>query len=342
MKLLLIGGPLFLGRALLESALARGHEITTFNRGRTHPDLFPEVEKLHGDRKENLDALRGRKWDTVIDTCGYVPRVVRASAEILADAAEHYTFISSISVYANTATPGLDESAPVGKLEDETVEEVTGETYGPLKALCEKTVEAIFPGRALNVRAGLIVGPHDVSDRFTYWPVRVARGGEVLTPVRPGFLTQQVDVRDLADWIIRMSEARKAGPYNATGPASPITFGEVLEICKEVGGPGAGGSHAKFTWVSEQFLIDEKVGYWIEIPLWFPESDPDFAGFSAINCQKAFSDGLTFRPLADTVRDTLAWANTRPADHAWRAGLKPEREAELLEKWHQLGGTHPA
>jgi len=329
MNLLLLGGPLFLGRAIIESALAHGHEVTTFNRGTTNPALFPEIEKLHGDRKDNLEALRGRKWEAVIDTSGYLPTVVHTSAELLADAVEHYTFISSLSVYASTATMGLDESAPVGRLADETVEEITGETYGPLKALCEQTVEQIFPGRALNIRAGLIVGPHDPSDRFTYWPTRVARGGEVLVPVRPDFLTQQVDVRDLADWIVRMSEARKAGVYNATGPDFPLTFGEVLDICKQVN-----GSDARFIWVTEQFLADEKVGAWIDMPLWIPESDSDFAGFSAINCGKAFADSLTFRPMAETVRDTLAWAATCPADHPWRAGLKPEREAELLQKWH--------
>ncbi|NUM45874.1 MAG: SDR family oxidoreductase [Anaerolineales bacterium] len=329
MKILLLGGPKFLGRALIESALARGHELTTFNRGTTHPELFPELEKLHGDRTTHLDALRGRTWDVVLDTCGYVPRHVRTSAEFLADAAEHYTFISSLSVYAGTATPGLDESAPVGKLDDETVEEVTGETYGPLKALCEQAVEQAFPGRALHVRAGLIVGPHDISDRFTYWPVRVARGGEILAPGHPGWLTQQVDVRDLADWVVRMAEVRKAGVYNATGPAQPLTFGEVLDVCVE-----ASAQKPKFTWVSEAFLAEEKVGAWIELPLWIPETEPDFAGFSAINCAKAIADGLTFRPLHETVQDTLAWATTRPADYVWRAGLKPEREAELLDKWH--------
>ncbi|GAB4581007.1 MAG: SDR family oxidoreductase [Anaerolineales bacterium] len=331
MKILLLGGPKFLGRALIESALARGHEVTTFNRGTTNPNLFPEIEKLHGDRTTNLDALRGRTWDVVLDTCGYIPRHVRASAELLSDAAEHYTFISSLSVYASTAQPGLDESAPVGKLEDETVEEVTGETYGPLKALCEQAVEATFPGRAHHVRAGLIVGPYDPSDRFTYWPVRVARGGEILVPGRPGWLTQQVDVRDLSAWIIGMAEGRKTGVYNATGPAQPLTFGEMLDVCREVS-----GSDAHFTWVTEQFLADEKVAAWIEMPLWIPESEPDFAGFSAISCAKAISDGLTFRPLHETVRDTLAWATTRPADYTWRAGLKPEREGDLLAKWHRL------
>ncbi len=219
----------------------------------------------------------------------------------------------------------------------DALEEITGENYGPLKALCEQAAEQAFPGRALHVRAGLIVGPHDVSDRFTYWPVRVARGGEILAPGRPGWHTQQIDVRDLADWVIRMAEARKAGVYNATGPDSPITFGEVLETCVKVT-----GNDPQFTWVSEQFLADEKVGAWVELPLWIPETEPDFAGFSAISCAKALADGLTFRPLSETVRDTLAWAATRPADYTWRAGLNPERETELLAKWHNLSSSPTA
>ena len=328
MKLLILGGPRFLGRALIESALARGHDVTTFNRGQTNPDLFPEITKLHGDRTENIETLRGCQWDAVMDTCGYVPRHVRAAAELLAGSAGHYAFISSISVYASTATPGLDESAPVGKLEDETVEAITGETYGPLKALCEQVVEQVFPGRALNIRPGLIVGPHDPSDRFTYWPVRVVRGGEVLAPNRPGFPVQLIDVRDLAAWTLRRLEGGKSGVYNATGPAVPLTFDQVLDACV-----AESGSDARFTWVSEAFLGAEEVGPWTEIPLWIPESDPDAPGFSAVNCNKAIADGLTFRPLAETVRDTLIWAKTRPADWEWRAGLKPEREAELLRKW---------
>ncbi len=209
MKLLVLGGTVFLGRHLVEAATARGHSVTLFNRGQHNPELYPEVEKLRGDRDSDLSALQGRRWDAVIDTCGYLPRAVRASAELLADAVDHYTFISSISVYADFHTPAMDESAPVGTLADETVEEVTGETYGPLKALCEQAAERALPGRVLNIRPGLIVGPHDPTDRFTYWPVRVARGGEVLAPGRPHVPVQVIDGRDLAEWTVRMVEARQ-------------------------------------------------------------------------------------------------------------------------------------
>ena len=185
MNLLILGGTVFLGRHLVEAALARGHAVTLFNRGQHNPDLFPEVERLRGDRDGDLQALEGRRWDAVVDTCGYVPRVVRASAEMLAPNVDHYTFISSISVYADTSKPGIDEQAPVGTLDDPTTEEVTGESYGPLKALCEQAAEAAMPGRVLNIRPGLIVGPHDPTDRFTYWVRRVAEGGEVLAPGNP-------------------------------------------------------------------------------------------------------------------------------------------------------------
>src|SRR5262245_38592594 len=194
MKLLILGGTVFLGRYLVETALAHGHEVTLFNRGQHNPDLYPDVEKLHGDRDGGLDILRGRRWDAVIDTCGYVPRVVRASAELLAGAVDHYTFISSISAYPSFKAIGNDERPPVGTLADPTVEEVTGESYGPLKALCEQAVEQALPGRTLNIRPGLIVGPYDPSDRFTYWPHRVAQGGEVLAPGRPERHVQVVDV----------------------------------------------------------------------------------------------------------------------------------------------------
>ena len=330
MRILLLGGPKFLGRHLIEAALRRGHSLTLFNRGQTNPELFPQVEKLHGDRDGGLDALRGRRWDTVIDTCGYVPRIVSASAQLLAGAAEHYTFISSLSVYANFHTANMDESASLGKLADETVEEITGETYGPLKALCEQAVEQAFPGHALLVRAGLIVGPNDSSDRFTYWPVRLARGGEVLAPGTPQYLTQFVDVRDLAEWVIHMAENRRAGAYNATGPYQPLPLGDLLEACHLVS-----GSDAFLSWVSEEFLLEQKVAPWSDLPLWIPESDPDSVGFSTTNCEKALAHGLRFRALDDTLRDTLAWAQTRPADWTWRAGLSPQREAELLSAWRE-------
>lgn len=330
MKLLILGGTVFLGRHIVESALARGHTVTLFNRGQHNPELFPEAEKLRGERDGGLAALNGRTWEAVIDTCGYVPRLVRASAEALAGSVEHYTFISSLSVYADTSQPGLDESARVGQLvdADKSVEQITGETYGPLKALCEQAAENALPGRLLTVRAGLIVGPHDPTDRFTYWPVRVARGGEVLAPGDPESPVQFVDVRDLADWIVKMAEVRQAGVFNATGPDYVLPMRQLLETCQRVS-----GVPSNLIWVNDKFITDQGVQPWMEMPLWIPESDESAAGFSAFNCDKAMATGLAFRPLADTVRDTLAWAATRPPEHPWRAGLSAEREAEVLKAW---------
>jgi uncharacterized protein YbjT (DUF2867 family) len=209
MDLLILGGTGFLGRHLVESALGDGHRPTLFNRGLTEAELFPEVEKIEGDREGDPSALRGRRWDAVIDTCGYVPRVVGASARLLADAVDHYTFVSSISVYSDDIASGADEGAPVRELPDPTVEEVTGETYGGLKALCERAAEETMPGRVLNIRPGLISGPHDPTDRFTYWPRRIAAGGEVLAPDREERKVQYIDVRDLASWIVEMSEQER-------------------------------------------------------------------------------------------------------------------------------------
>ncbi|MEW5985363.1 MAG: NAD-dependent epimerase/dehydratase family protein [Chloroflexota bacterium] len=326
MKLLILGGTVFLGRALVEAALARGHEVTLFNRGQHNPDWFPQVEKMRGNRDGDLTALAGYHWNAVIDTCGYVPRLVRASAELLADQVGHYTFISSLSVYADSSRPNQDESAPVGRLDDEMVEQITGESYGPLKALCEQAAEAAMPGRTLIIRPGLIVGPYDPTDRFTYWPYRVTQGGEVLAPGQPQYVVQVIDVRDLADWTLGLVEARTTGIYNATGPAAPLTLGDVLTTSRQVS-----RSEATFTWVNEQFLLEAGVQPWSEMPLWVPGEEA--AGFHRFNCQKAIGTGLTFRPLVDTIRDTLGWAAGRPADHPWRAGISRQREEELLRAW---------
>jgi len=325
MKLLLLGGTVFLGRHIVEAALARGHEVTLFNRGQHNPDLFPEVEKLRGDRNGDLAALQGQQWDAAIDTSGFVPRVVRASAEALANSVKHYTFISSISVYADFTKPGIDESSPVAKLMDESVEEVTNETYGGLKALCEQAAAEVLPGKVLIVRPGLIVGPDDQSDRFTYWPYRVAQGGEMLAPGTPAHQEQFIDVRDLAQWIVRMVEAGKTGVYNATGPDYVLSTQELLEECK-----AATASDAQFTWVDEAFLapILEEVS----LQPWVPDA---YMGMRAVNCNKACANGLTFRPLAETVRDTLAWKAASPTPGTLRSGLKPEQEQQLLQAWHK-------
>jgi 2'-hydroxyisoflavone reductase len=326
MQILILGGTRFLGRHLVDAALARGDSLTLFNRGQSNPGLYPQIETIQGDRETDLDKLAGRRWDAVIDTCGYFPRLVRLSARALKDSARSYVFISSISVYAGFGKIGIDETDPVGRLEDETVEEITGGSYGPLKALCEQAAEAEFPGGALILRPGLIVGPQDPTDRFTYWPVRVARGGEVLAPEKPEVPVQIIDGRDLAEFTLRLIEQRAAGVYNATGPDEALTFGRMLETCRQVS-----GSDARFTWAAAEFLAENKVEAWSDLPVWVPDT-PEDAGFSRVNVSKALAAGLTFRPLAETVRDTLAWAKTRPADHAWRAGLTAEREAELLQR----------
>jgi 2'-hydroxyisoflavone reductase len=327
MKLLILGGTVFVGRHLAQTALARGHTVTLFNRGKHNADLFPAAEKLRGDRNGNLEALKGRQWDAVIDTCGYVPRIVRMSAEALAESVTHYTFISTMSVYPDFMAPGLDEDAPVATMPegtDATSEEVTGGAYGPLKALCEQAVEQAMPGRVLTVRPGLIVGPDDPTDRFTYWPQRMARGGEVLAPERRDLEVQFTDVRDLAEWIIRMIEAGRTGVFNANGPQSALTMGQLLEACRT-----ATDSGARLTWVDEKFLAEAGVQYWTDLPLWLP-------GHQRVNSQKAIQAGLTFRPLAETIRDTLAWDAAR-ADGSRHFALPPDREREILLKWHKQG-----
>ena len=331
MQLLIIGGTRFLGRALVDEGRAAGHTITLFNRGRSNPDLYPDVEQIHGDRDGGLEALDGRRWDAVIDTCGYVPRVVRAAAGFLAGAVDHYTFISSLSVYAEPLPSSADEGAPLATIADETVEEITGETYGALKALCERAATEGMGGRALLVRSGLIVGPHDGSDRFNYWPARVAHGGEVLAPDSPDTGTQFIDVRDLARWTLQATERRLTGPYNVTGPERPLPLGRLLDEARALS-----GSDARFTWVDGDFLVEQGVAPFIEMPLWVPAAD---AGFNNFAIGRALAAGLTFRPVDETIRDTLAWLATRPADHVWRAGLAAEREAELLRLWHGKRNT---
>src|ERR687894_570054 len=300
MDLLILGGTGFLGRHLVEAALGDGHRPTLFNRGLSEPGLFPEVEKLKGDREGNLSALLGRRWDAVIDTCGYVPRVVRASAGLLADAVEHYTFVSSISVYSDAIASGADEEAPVRGLPDPTVEEVTGETYGGLKTLCEQAAEEMLPDRVLNVRPGLISGPHDPTDRFTYWPRRVAAGGEILAPDHEERGVQYIDVRDLASWMVRMSEERRTGTYNATGPDYELRMGRLLEECEAASGAGA-----ELVWVSEGFLEEKGVEPFTELPLWLPR---EYAALQAIDCARAIRAGAPVPPPTGTgLNDIDKW-----------------------------------
>jgi len=294
----------------VEDALARGHEVTLFNRGQTNPELFPEAEKLHGDRDGELSSLEGRSWDAVVDTCGYFPRIVRASAEALSGSVGQYTFISTISVYADLSQP-VTESSPLATIEDETLEEFGPEFeyYGPLKALSERAVQDVFGERALIVRPGFIVGPHDPSDRFTYWPVRVARGGPMLAPGPPERPFQFIDVRDLAAWILRMVEEGRGGLFNATNEGVPL--GELL-------------AEADVAWAPDEWLVEQGVGE-EDLPLWSPTLE--FSALHAADVSAALATGLTFRPAEETFRDTLAW---READAELATGMSAEREAELL------------
>jgi 2'-hydroxyisoflavone reductase len=335
LRILILGGTGFLGPELVLAARARGHAVTLFNRGKTRPDLFPEVEKLRGDRDGKLDALRGRSWDAVLDTSGYVPRIVGASAALLAPRVGHYLFVSSISVYAASRAP-LEETSPVESLSDPGSEDVRAH-YGALKALCEKAAERALPGRALAVRPGLIVGPGDPTDRFTYWPARVDRGGEVLCPGDGKDPVQVIDVRDLAAWMVRASEERLAGTLDAVGPASPMAMAGMLEACR-----AASGKAAALTWVDAPFLEKAKVSPWSDMPAWIPRSGDD-AGFARVSAARAIARGLAFRPIADTARDTLAWWGGLPAERRARprAGLAAEREAEVLAAWKKDGRRAP-
>ena len=318
MKLLLLGGPRFLGRAIVDAALERGHELTFFNRGTTNAELYPEVERIAGDRKGELDGLRGREWDAVVDTCGYLPRDVRTSAEALVGSGL-YCFVSSISVYADFSAP-TDEDSPVAELGDLRDDEVTDESYGPLKALCENVVGEMFGERALIVRPGLICGPHDPTGRFTYWPHRVARGGEVLAPAPPEKPVQAIDVRDLGEWIVASCERRIHGVFNATHAG--VTWEELLHTCRHVARSDAG-----ITWVAPEFLVEQDVGPWMELPLWLAHPASEYA--DRVDVSRAIEAGLTFRALEDTVRATLAHAETVDG-----VGLTTNREAELLAAWH--------
>ncbi len=320
MRILVLGGTQFLGRTVVETALQRGHDVTMFNRGQTRPELFPDTEKLRGDRDGDLGALGGRQFDAVVDTSGYVPRIVRATLDALPDVG-HYTFVSSVSVYADLSSPA-DEDAPVAQLVEET-EEFRSEAYGALKALCEEVVRARHPD-AFIPRPGLIVGPWDPTGRFTYWPERLAKGGRVLAPAPAEAPAQVIDVRDLAEWILDASERRLAGTFNAIAP--PTTIGDVVETCHRVA-----GSDAEIVWVDSEFLVEHGVGEWMELPLWL--SDPAYRSMQQTPGGRASAAGLEHRPLEGTVRDTLAWVQGGAAPSEPPAGLDSAKEQQVLDAW---------
>ena len=338
LKILILGGTGFTGPFQVRYAVARGHTVTVFNRGRRQADLPDSVEHLIGDRNDDLKALEGREWDVVIDNPTTLPNWVRLSGKLLKDACRQYVFISTISVYADNSKVGMDETTPVleytGDADPFSLELSSAmRYYGALKALSEREAAYWFPGRATIIRPGLIVGPGDESDRFTYWPVRIDRGGEVLAPNTPNDPTQMIDARDLAEWTIRMVEQGDIGVYNATGPEKPRPIGEMLNGIKS-----AIGSTASFTWVPQDFLQEQKVRAWSDLPVWVPQG-PRMAGFMTGSVAAAMAKGLTYRPLEVTARDTLAYHKSRPAERQanMRAGLKAEREAEVLKAWHATG-----
>ena len=335
MKLLILGGTRFLGRHLVTAAQVRGHEVTVFNRG-NYPT---EVESIKGDRHTELHKLQGRQWDAVVDTSGHLPRAVKAAAEVLSNEVERYLFISSQNAYRDVSVHGIEEAYPLRTLTGEQLERANSidtsgqpsyaELYGGLKALCEQAAEEVMPNRVLIIRPGLIVGPYDYTDRFTYWPVRVAGGGEVLAPGRPDRFIQFIDVRDLAEWTISMIERKATGAYNTHGRPNSLTMQQLLDECKSVT-----GSDAQFTWVSEDFLLKENVAAWSELPLWLPEeAAPHLKGFMFVSPDKAITEGLNFRPLRDTIRDTLE----RQTKDELKAGLDRDKERALLYKWHRPG-----
>ncbi len=335
LKILFLGGTGFLGPHTVNHAIARGHQVTLFNRGRSKEGLFPDLEAIVGNRDpkidKGLDGLMGKQWDCVIDTSGYVPRIVNASSKLLAPHCQHYLFISSISAYADFTKSGMQEDATVGILEDTTVETIDGETYGPLKAYSEQAAEKNFKGRTTVIRPGLIVGPRDRTDRYTYWPVRIAKGGEVLAPGDGKDYVQYIDVRDLGKFIIQCLEQKAFGIFNATSPMDKETTQDMLGHCKQ-----ALSSNAAFTWADTDFLQQNEVLPWGGMPVWVPRKG-EIGGISRIDSNKAEKLGLNSRPRSETVIDTFNWYGQQPAARrkTLRAGISSEKEIEVLAAWHK-------
>ena len=322
MNVLILGGARFLGRALVDALAARGDRITLANRGLSEPAGIPGTEHLLLDRSAGYSALAGRSWDAVIDTSGMLPGVVSEAARALAGSTGRYCFVSTISVYRDGVDP-LDETSPTVDIPLDLPSEMTPETYGALKVLCERATSEAYGRHALIVRPGLIVGPYDRSDRFTYWVRRVARGGTILAPGRPERTLQFIDVRDLAEWIVAAIASGRSGTFNATGPRSPLTMRAVLDACARIA-----GSTPRFVWLSDAQLAAAGLGPWMQVPLWIPEGED--AMIRAVDISRAIDAGLTFRPLDETVDATLQWDRTRPQNEPLKAGLSEEREAAAL------------
>ena len=336
LRLLVLGGTRFIGIHTVRLAVEHGHDVTLFNRGKTNASLFPQLRHLKGDRNGDIGALAGRSWDAVIDDSGYFPRAVRLTAELLAPSVRQYVFISTISVYASSAQANGEESA-TARIADETAEKVDEETYGPLKALCEQAAEQAMPGRITVLRPGLIVGPEDNTDRFTYWPARASRGGEFVAPNRPSDAIQYIDARDLARFTLDTIERGIRGTFNVISPPGKLTIGELVtesvDAAKHMARPG---SPPRPVWLPAEFLEAQKVEAWSDMPVWVPETG-DNAGFAHTLTARAEKAGLKIRPMRDTVRDTLAWQLGRPqAEQAkLMAGISADREREVLAEWRR-------
>lgn len=329
LSVLVLGGSRFAGRHITDAFIANGHRVTQFNRGISNPKDRSDVETIHGDRLSDLDRLGNRKWDAVIDTSAYTPDVVERSARYFDNRAGHYVFVSTISVYDPAQTGGPDEDAPLAALPpDAGRTQMVPEVYGALKVLCEEVVRSTFRQRATILRPGLVAGPCDPTDRFTYWPVRVDAGGEILAPAGPSEPLQYIDARDLAQFAVLVSERRDSGTYNCVTPRGSLHFGDLLDTCKR-----AAHSGASVTWVDAEFLLEHEAAPWADLPLWIPQSDPHRSITSA-DSSRALVRGLRIRPLIDTVRDTLEWARaTGKQLGSLEAGLTPKREEALLQEY---------
>ncbi len=339
MKILVLGGSRFLGRSFVEEALAQNHEVTIINRG-TQNEGLKDVEILTGDRFGDLSSLHGRYWDVVLDTSGFIPYTVQNTVELLKDRVKQYAFISSISVYRDWIPENVDENYPVLEISlEEANEHSKGaggplyEYYGQFKALCERIVEDAMPGRALNVRAGQLIGPNDYTDRIPYWIHRIAKGGKVLAPGNPERRVQVIDIKDLSKWILSLMKSGTAGTFNATGPDRTLTMKEFLQACVRVT-----GSNAELVWADEKFLFEKGVSPWTEMPLWVPEQYPiapeltePWKGAFSISIEKAIASGLRLRPLLESLAEIYEWEKMRNlTEEEWKSGMNSEKERELL------------
>lgn len=327
MRILILGGTQFVGRHITENALARGHDITLFNRGKTNAHLFPDVEKISGDRDGDLDKLAGKNWDAVIDVNGYVPRIVRQTVEALQGSTAHYTFVSTMSVYAHLDQLGISEDSELATLDDPTVEEITGETYGGLKVLCEQAVQDVFPNQALIIRPGFVIGNYDHTYRLGYWVDRIRKGGQMLAPESPDYPFQGIDGKDLATFILDHIEQHTADTFNCMGPDYALTLGKLFETARDLS-----QADTEFVWVSPEFIEAQQITPAQELPLYLPG---DWRNAHHVQPQRALAAGLTYRPLEDTLRDVLDWEQADQAHKANKSALAPEREKTLLDIWQQ-------